>query len=147
MAKDDKDAKAKGGKDAKGDKDKGAKPAGKPAALDAKPAKQEKAAKAEKAAKPTAKEAAPTQPPRLKVHYQTNVVPALMKQFGYKSVMQVPRVTKITLNMGVGEAVADKKILEHASGDMQKIAGQKPVITSRRSRWRRSRSATAIPSA
>ena len=129
MAKDDKDAKAKGGKDAKGDKDKGAKPAGKPAALDAKPAKQEKAAKAEKAAKPTAKEAAPTQPPRLKVHYQTNVVPALMKQFGYKSVMQVPRVTKITLSMGVGEAVADKKILEHASGDMQKIAGQKPVIT------------------
>ena len=129
MAKDDKDAKVKGGKDAKGDKDKGAKPAGKPAALDAKPAKQEKAAKAEKAAKPTAKEAAPTQPPRLKVHYQTNVVPALMKQFGYKSVMQVPRVTKITLNMGVGEAVADKKILEHASGDMQKIAGQKPVIT------------------
>ena len=130
--KEDKDAKGKGGKDAKGGhdaKDKGAKPAGKPAALDAKPAKQEKAAKAEKAAKPTAKEAAPTQPPRLKVHYQTNVVPALMKQFGYKSVMQVPRVTKITLNMGVGEAVADKKILEHASGDMQKIAGQKPVIT------------------
>ena len=131
MAKDDKDAKAKGGKDAKGDKgdkDKGAKPAGKPA-LDAKPAKQEKAAKAEKAAKPTAKEAAPTQPPRLKVHYQTNVVPALMKQFGYKTKMQVPRIDKITLNMGVGEAVADKKILEHASGDMQKIAGQKPVIT------------------
>ena len=131
MAKDDKDAKAKGGKDAKGDgkdKDKGAKPAGKPA-LDAKPAKQEKAARAEKAAKPTAKEAAPTQPPRLKVHYQTSVVPALMKQFGYKTVMQVPRVTKITLNMGVGEAVADKKILEHAAGDMQKIAGQKPVIT------------------
>jgi len=132
MAKDDKDAKAKGGKDAKGDKDKGAKPAGKPAALDAKPAKQEKAAKAEKAAKPTAKEAAPTQPPRLKVHYQTNVVPALMKQFGYKSVMQVPRVTKITLNMGVGEAVADKKILENASGDLQKIAGQKPVVTKSR---------------
>jgi len=132
MAKDDKDAKAKGGKDAKGDKDKGAKPAGKPAALDAKPAKQEKAAKAEKAAKPTAKEAAPTQPPRLKVHYQTNVVPALMKQFGYKSVMQVPRVTKITLNMGVGEAVADKKILDNAVADLAKIAGQKPVITKSR---------------
>jgi len=127
MAKDDKDAKAKGGKDAKGDK--AAKPAGK-AALDAQPAKKEKVAKDKSAAKPAGgKEAAPTQPPRLKVHYQDNVVPALMKQFGYKTVMQVPRVTKITLNMGVGEAVADKKVLEHASGDMQKIAGQKPVIT------------------
>jgi large subunit ribosomal protein L5 len=128
--KEDKDAKGKGGKDAKGAdaKDKGAKPAGKPAA-DAKPAKQDKGDKQAKAAKPTAKEAAPTQPPRLKVHYQQTVVPALMKQFGYKTVMQVPRVTKITLNMGVGEAVADKKVLEHAAGDMQKIAGQKPVIT------------------
>jgi large subunit ribosomal protein L5 len=127
MAKDDKDAKAKGGKDAKGDK--AAKPAGKPA-LDAQPAKKEKAGKDKAAAKPAGgKEVAPTQPPRLKVHYQDNVVPALMKQFGYKTVMQVPRVTKITLNMGVGEAVADKKVLEHASGDMQKIAGQKPVIT------------------
>ena len=135
MAKDkeDKDAKGKGGKDAKGGhdakQDKGAKPAGKPPAADAKPAKQEKGEKQAKAAKPTAKEAAPTQPPRLKVHYQQAVVPALMKQFGYKTVMQVPRVTKITLNMGVGEAVADKKVLEHAAGDMQKIAGQKPVIT------------------
>jgi large subunit ribosomal protein L5 len=62
-------------------------------------------------------------------HYKQNVVPALMKQFGYKTVMQVPRVTKITLNMGVGEAVADKKILENAGGDLQKIAGQKPVVT------------------
>ena len=52
-----------------------------------------------------------------------------MKQFGYKSSMEVPRITKITLNMGVGEAVADKKIMEHAVGDMQKIAGQKPVVT------------------
>ncbi len=52
-----------------------------------------------------------------------------MKQFGYKSSMEVPRITKITLNMGVGEAVADKKIMDHAVGDMQKIAGQKPVIT------------------
>ena len=129
--KEDKDAKGKGGKDHKGaeGKDKGAKPSGKPAALDAKPAKQDKGEKQAKAAKPTAKEAAPTQPPRLKVHYQQTVVPALMKQFGYKTVMQVPRVTKITLNMGVGEAVADKKVLEHAAGDMQKIAGQKPVIT------------------
>jgi large subunit ribosomal protein L5 len=59
-------------------------------------------------------------------------VPALMKQFGYKTRMQVPRVTKITLNMGVGEAVADKKILENASADLQKIAGQKPVVTKSR---------------
>ncbi|APV52371.1 50S ribosomal protein L5 [Betaproteobacteria bacterium GR16-43] len=65
----------------------------------------------------------------MKTIYQDTVVPALMKQFGYKTKMQVPRVTKITLNMGVGEAVADKKILDNAAGDMQKIAGQKPVIT------------------
>ncbi len=52
-----------------------------------------------------------------------------MKQFGYKSVMEVPRIEKITLNMGVGEAVADKKVMDHAVGDMQKIAGQKPVVT------------------
>ena len=127
--KEDKDAKGKGGKGRDAAHDKGAKhAAAKPAEAPAKPAKQEKG-KAEKAAKPAQKEAAPTQPPRLKVHYQQNVVPALMKQFGYKTVMQVPRVAKITLNMGVGEAVADKKVLEHAASDMQKIAGQKPVIT------------------
>ena len=127
MAK-EKEKEAKG-KDAKHDK--GAKPAGgKPASADAKPAaKPAKEAKQPKAAKPTAKEAAPTQPPRLQVQYRETIVPALMKQFGYKTRMQVPRVTKITLNMGVGEAVADKKILENASGDLQKIAGQKPVIT------------------
>ncbi len=66
---------------------------------------------------------------RLHTHYKEVVAPALMKQFGYKSSMEVPRITKITLNMGVGEAVADKKIMEHAVGDMQKIAGQKPVVT------------------
>jgi len=66
---------------------------------------------------------------RLKEIYKKEVVPALIKQFGYKSTMQVPRLTKIVLNMGVGEAVADKKILENAVGDMQKISGQKPVIT------------------
>jgi len=127
--KSEKDAK---GKDAKHDK--GAKPAGKPPAADAKPAaKPGKDAKKEgKAAKPTAKEAAPTQPPRLQVQYRETIVPALMKQFGYKTRMQVPRVTKITLNMGVGEAVADKKILENASADLQKIAGQKPVVTKSR---------------
>ena len=130
-------AKDKSDKDAKDAKhDKGAKPAGKPPSADAKPAakpgKEAKAAKAAKAAKPTEKEAAPTQPPRLQVQYRDQIVPALMKQFGYKTRMQVPRVTKITLNMGVGEAVADKKILENASGDLQKIAGQKPVVTKSR---------------
>jgi len=119
-------------KDQKSDKDakaKAAKPAAKPPAQDARPAGKEAKAKAPKADKPVAKEAAPTQPPRLQVQYQESIVPALMKQFGYKTKMQVPRVTKITLNMGVGEAVADKKILENAGGDLQKIAGQKPVVT------------------
>ncbi|TSA50786.1 MAG: 50S ribosomal protein L5 [Nitrosomonadales bacterium] len=66
---------------------------------------------------------------RLKQYYKDTVAKKLMEQFGYKSVMQVPRIEKITLNMGVGEAVADKKVMEHAVGDMQKIAGQKPVVT------------------
>lgn len=66
---------------------------------------------------------------RLKDFYKDTVVKGLMDQFGYKSVMEVPRIEKITLNMGVGEAVADKKVMEFAVGDMQKIAGQKPVVT------------------
>ncbi|AWI75819.1 MAG: 50S ribosomal protein L5 [Betaproteobacteria bacterium HGW-Betaproteobacteria-13] len=69
---------------------------------------------------------------RLQQVYKDAVVPELLKQFGYKSVMEVPRITKITLNMGVGEAVGDKKVLEHAIGDMTKIAGQKPVATKAR---------------
>jgi large subunit ribosomal protein L5 len=64
---------------------------------------------------------------RLQEYYKQAVVPELVKKFGYKSVMEVPRITKITLNMGVG--VGDKKVLEHAMGDMTKIAGQKPVAT------------------
>lgn len=67
---------------------------------------------------------------RLHGFYKDTVAKQLMKQFGYKSVMEVPRIEKITLNMGVGEAVADKKVMEHAVGDMQKIAGQKPVVTN-----------------
>ena len=67
---------------------------------------------------------------RLNEFYKTTVVPELVKQFGYKSIMEVPRIEKITLNMGVGEAVADKKVLDHAVSDMQKIAGQKPVVTT-----------------
>ena len=117
-------------KDSKSDKDaKAAKPAPKQAAPAAKPAKEARAGKAPKAEKPHGKEATPTQPPRLKVQYDQAIVPALMKQFGYRTRMQVPRVAKITLNMGVGEAVADKKILDNAAGDLEKIAGQKPVVT------------------
>jgi large subunit ribosomal protein L5 len=66
---------------------------------------------------------------RLQQTYREKIVPDMMKQFGYTSVMEVPRITKITLNMGVGEAVGDKKLLENASGDLIKIAGQKPVTT------------------
>jgi large subunit ribosomal protein L5 len=69
---------------------------------------------------------------RLQQHYREKIVPELMKQFGYSSVMQVPRLSKITLNMGLGEAVADKKVVEHAMGDMAKIAGQQPVVTRAR---------------
>jgi len=69
---------------------------------------------------------------RLQEHYKNTVVANLMQQFGYKSVMEVPRITKITLNMGLGEAVNDKKVIEHAVGDLTKVAGQKPVITKAR---------------
>ena len=69
---------------------------------------------------------------RLREIYKKEIVPALTKQFGYKSVMEVPRVSKVVLNMGVGEAVGDKKLLENAAADMQKISGQKPVITKAR---------------
>jgi large subunit ribosomal protein L5 len=69
---------------------------------------------------------------RLKEIYKKEIVPALTKQFGYKSAMQVPRVSKVVLNMGVGEAVGDKKLLENAASDMMKISGQKPVITKAR---------------
>ena len=69
---------------------------------------------------------------RLQQHYREKVVPDLTAKFGYKSPMQVPRLTKITLNMGVSEAVADKKVMDHAVGDMGKIAGQKPVVTKAR---------------
>jgi len=66
---------------------------------------------------------------RLQELYKNKVVADLTAKFGYKSVMEVPRLTKITLNMGLSEAVADKKIIEHAVGDLTKIAGQKPVVT------------------
>lgn len=69
---------------------------------------------------------------RLQDLYKDKIVAELTKQFGYKSVMEVPRISKITLNMGVSEAVADRKVIEHAVGDLAKIAGQKPVITKTR---------------
>ena len=66
---------------------------------------------------------------RLQDIYRDTVAPSLVEKFGYKSVMEVPRITKITLNMGVSEAVADKKVMDSAVGDLTKIAGQKPVVT------------------
>lgn len=69
---------------------------------------------------------------RLKDQYRENIAPELMKKFGYKSAMQVPRISRVTLNMGVGEAVNDKKNIDMAVGDMTKIAGQKPVVTKAR---------------
>jgi large subunit ribosomal protein L5 len=81
---------------------------------------QAQAAKTEQGAVPAA---------RLQKVYRESIAPELIKKFGYKSPMQVPRITKITLNMGVSEAVSDKKVMEHAVGDLTKIAGQKPVVT------------------
>jgi len=69
---------------------------------------------------------------RLHEQYRESVVKQLTEQFGYRSNMEVPRIQKITLNMGVGEAVADKKVMDHAVGDLTKIAGQKPVVTKAR---------------
>ena len=69
---------------------------------------------------------------RLKEHYKADVAPALMKQFGYKSVMQIPRIEKVVVNVGCGEARENAKILDNVSGDLAKITGQKPVITRAR---------------
>ena len=66
---------------------------------------------------------------RLQAIYREKITPELIEKFGYKSPMQVPRITKITLNMGVSEAVSDKKVMDHAVSDLTKIAGQKPVVT------------------
>jgi large subunit ribosomal protein L5 len=84
-------------------------------------AKQEAAAAGKQQAKPKVA--------RLQAVYRDKITPELVEKFGYKSVMQVPRLTKITLNMGVSEAVSDKKVMENAVGDLTKIAGQKPVVT------------------
>jgi large subunit ribosomal protein L5 len=109
----------------------------KPADKAAKPAVQKQPRKeaAPKKEAPVAKSDGPelpAPPPRLAIHYREKVVPDLMQKYGYKTVMQVPRIRKITVNMGVGEATSDKKILDNAVGDMTKIAGQKPVLTKAR---------------
>ncbi|MFE8072951.1 50S ribosomal protein L5 [Marinobacteraceae bacterium S3BR75-40.1] len=70
--------------------------------------------------------------PSMKELYQSEVVPALQEEFGYENIMQVPKVTKITLNMGVGEAVGDKKQIENAMADLEQLAGQKPIMTKAR---------------
>jgi large subunit ribosomal protein L5 len=113
-------------------------------AKSAKPAKETKAVPVKKAAKEPKGAAAanaapkqgkpdrPTAPARLGIYYKDTVAKELAQKFGYKSPMQVPRIQKIVLNMGVGEAVADKKIMENAVGDMTKIAGQKPLVTKAR---------------
>lgn len=112
-------------------KGKPAKPAAKPAKAD-KPAKPEKAAnaaKAEQAAPEAAAPAAGGPPPRMRERYRNEIVPALMKEFGYKNVMQVPRFEKISVNIGMGEAIQNAKALEAAAGDLAIVTGQKPVIT------------------
>jgi len=83
---------------------------------------------------------------RLQDYYRKDVVPDLMKKFGYKTSMQVPRIKKITLNMGVGETTTDKKILDNAVADLTKIAGQNPWSPWPRNRSRRSRSARGFRS-
>jgi large subunit ribosomal protein L5 len=136
--KDPKDS--KGARDAKGQKDaKGARPpreAQQPA-----PAKEARPPKPESREAPAAKEQKeqkerkperPAPVPRLQVLYRDTVVRQLMEQFGYKTAMQVPRLEKIVLNMGVGEAVADKKVMDNAVSDMAKIAGQRPIVTKSR---------------
>ena len=136
--KDPKDS--KGARDAKGPKDaKGARPpreAQQPA-----PAKEARSPKPESRETPAPKEQKeqrerkperPAPVPRLQVLYRDTVVRQLMEQFGYKTAMQVPRLEKIVLNMGVGEAVADKKVMDNAVSDMTKIAGQRPLVTKSR---------------
>jgi large subunit ribosomal protein L5 len=128
---------AKTDKDAK--QDKGAKPQRPPQAR--KESRQQPAQKGRPEAREAAREpkepkvAKPARPapvPRLQIHYREAVVKQMMEQFGYKTSMQVPRIEKIVLNMGVGESVADKKIMDNAVSDMTKIAGQRPIVTKAR---------------
>jgi large subunit ribosomal protein L5 len=117
---------------AKKEKDKQDKPEKKPAPQ-MPAAKPKKEAKKEVAAPKVASgPQEPAPPARLAALYKEKVVPELMQKFGYKTILQVPRLRKITVNMGVGETTTDKKILDHAVADMTKIAGQKPVVTKSR---------------
>jgi large subunit ribosomal protein L5 len=112
-------------------KEKGEKPAKTPKADAGDQPKREKKAKKTEAA-PVAvgkAQAAAPETPRLRVRYQTEIAPALRKQFGYKNVMQVPRLQKIVINMGLGEAVANPKIIETATAELNQITGQKPIVT------------------
>jgi large subunit ribosomal protein L5 len=128
MAK-DKDQK----QDAKPKQAAGDKPAQKPQQQQQAKAQPKKEAQKPAAAAPKEKAPeVPAPPPRLAQYYREKVVPELTQKFGYKSIMQVPRIKKITLNMGVGETTADKKVLDNAVADMTKIAGQKPVVTKSR---------------
>jgi large subunit ribosomal protein L5 len=104
-------------------------PTAEQAAQPEKAAKPDKAAKAEKAEKPAPAKAAQDYKPRLKSIYEETIVPAMIERFGYKNRLEVPRLDKIVINMGVGEATQDKKRVETAAAEMQAIAGQKPVIT------------------
>jgi large subunit ribosomal protein L5 len=114
-------------------KEKAATKDNKAAPKDSKAAPKEKAPKEKASAKVAAGgETKLTQPPRLQTFYREKVVPDLMQKFGFKTRMQVPRLQKITLNMGVSEAVADKKVMDHAVADLTKISGQKPVVTKSR---------------
>ena len=128
----------KGSRDAKGQKDaKGARPPreGQQQPAPPKEAKQARPEPKEAPAEKEPKERKPERPapvPRLQILYRESVVKQLMEQFGYKSAMQAPRIEKIVLNMGVGEAVADKKIMDNAVSDMTKIAGQRPIVTKSR---------------
>jgi len=130
----EKDSKAaKSGKDSKPAKE----PKAEKPSKDAKPAKQAQGAKEAKPRKEAkdvveTRPARPTAPARLQTYYRESVVKDLTQQFGYKTVMQVPRIDKIVLNMGVGEAVADKKIMDNAVADMTRVAGQKPIVTKAR---------------
>jgi len=98
----------------------------------AKPKKEQAGKKEAAAPKVAAGPELPAPPARLATYYREKVVPDLMQKHGYKTVMQVPRIKKITINMGVGETTTDKKVLDNAVADMTKIAGQKPVVTKAR---------------
>ncbi len=114
------------------DKDKAAKPKQPEAQQQPKPPRREPKKDAAPAIEKESGPRVPAPPARLAVQYRDKVVPDLMKKFGYKTVMQVPRIKKITINMGVGETVNDKKVLDNAVADMTRIAGQKPVVTKTR---------------